>query len=109
PEVGEVPLQDRARLDAPVERLADGVEREAERAERGDLLEPRHVGGGVAAVAGRRPRRGHEQPDGVVVVEGADGEAGPARELADAEEPVVRSSGHGRGEGDAGGYGPDAT
>ncbi len=65
-----------------VEQPLHLVERYAHQAQRLDLLEALDVGGVVETVSGRRPQRGLQQPDLVVVVKRADGHACPLRELA---------------------------
>src|SRR5690606_16826207 len=71
----------------PVQQLADLLQREPELAQREDLLEPRDLLLPVQPVAGAAARGRPQQPDPVVVVQGADGQPGPAGQLADL--PVV--------------------
>jgi hypothetical protein len=74
--------------DAAVERGADLRQAEPEAAQRHDPRQPPHVAGAVAPVPGRGALGRHEQADLVVVVQRADREARPPRQLADAERPA---------------------
>jgi hypothetical protein len=58
-----------------VERPPDLFQRETELAADQDLLQPEQIGIGVQAIAGPRPSAGHEQPDGVVMMQRADRDA----------------------------------
>jgi hypothetical protein len=75
--------QQRARVDVVVEQRADLLERQPERAVGEQPLQPREVRVVVDAVAGRRPRRRHEQPERLPVVQRAHGRAGRPRDLPD--------------------------
>ena len=63
--------------------VADLAEREAELAQREQPVQALHVGRRVQAVPAVRALGRHEQPEPVVVVQGADGHARGLRQLAD--------------------------
>ena len=64
-----------------VEEGHDLFERESELAVEQHALQPVQVGLGVPAVPGRAVPAGYQQTDLVVVVQGADGDAGQPRDL----------------------------
>jgi hypothetical protein len=59
-----------------IQRSPDFFERKTEFSADEDLLQPKQVSVGVKPVPGRCPGLGHEKPDGIVVMQRADGNAG---------------------------------
>jgi hypothetical protein len=74
-----------------LEHTTDVREREAEVPQRTDAVQACHVVLVVNALLTKGPRRGPEQPDVLVVVERAHGQAGRLRQLSDAPASIRRS------------------
>ncbi len=76
-----------------VEQVTDPLQRDARPAVPADRGQAGVVGGVVAAVAGPRARRRREEPDPVVVEQGAPGQAVPGGEPADRQLPGYTGGG----------------
>src|SRR5688572_12069549 len=77
-EQGSLPVKARV-----IQRSADFFERKTEFSADEDLLQPKQVSVGVKAVPGSCPGLGHEKPDGIVMMQRADGNAGQLSHIFD--------------------------